>query len=230
MPGNNQKPRKKTYRRSTPVLRLRRNIDKIGAYAELCAIRLRSWNGAREDARLLGGLELAGEIQARVADLRAMTFRLERSHFVPARKSTIWQPSQGDHVRVVDAYRSKYAAIYASLLASDPHMLDDLVVQSTLPTGEIIVKRRSRTPFALRKSHICQVGQVQFRGEGHTMTSQDHPGGQGNRKAPMTDSQDHPGGQGNRKASTADFQDHSGGRNNRNGKSRRKNQDLDARE
>jgi hypothetical protein len=155
----NHKPeaaaRRRKYARSTPVTRLRRNVEKIGRHAELGRERLLAWRS--DDPDVAAALVLTEKIEADARDLVGRVAALEEKGFYPTRHYNVWTPSAGDVVRIADEYRPKYEAIYASVLAADSRMLDELVVHSTLPTGEVVVQRNKRTPFAVRKSHLAPV-------------------------------------------------------------------------
>ncbi len=149
--------RKRSYAKSTPLIRLRNNVDKIDHHAGLCLDRLTSWAEGSDGGRLARAVELVREVAAASQELGGLVDDLETVGFVPERKSPVWQPAPGENVRVADEYRDKYGQIYATELKDDPEMLDGLVVHSVLESGEIVVRRGKRTPFAVRKSHLVAV-------------------------------------------------------------------------
>ncbi|HAW09989.1 MAG TPA: hypothetical protein DCX12_02745 [Chloroflexi bacterium] len=147
--------RRRKYTKTTPVIRLRRNVEKIGRHAELGRERLLAWKS--DDPDVAAALALTEKIEADARDLVGRVVALEKKGFCPTRHYNVWAPAVGEVVRITEEYRSKYEAIYASVLESDSRMLDELVVHSTLPTGEIVVQRNKKTPFAVRKSHLAPV-------------------------------------------------------------------------
>lgn len=144
------------YRRSTPVIRLRRNVDKVGRHAELCGDRLAAWRSA-ESPVVDGAIESVEKIRTEVGRLAELVDSLDRAGFVPPRRKPVWRPARGERVTVVDEYRSKYQEVYASVLKVDPGMLDDLAVVEQLPSGEVVVQRGRRTPFLVRKGHLARL-------------------------------------------------------------------------
>jgi hypothetical protein len=147
--------RRRKYAKTTPVIRLRRNVEKIGRHAELGRERLLAWRS--DDPDVVAALALTQKIEEDARELVDHVVALDEKGFCPTRHYNVWAPAPGDVVRIADEYRAKYEAIYASVLATDARMLDELVVHSTLPTGEVIVQRNKRTPFAVRKSHLAPV-------------------------------------------------------------------------
>jgi len=155
MPSVSKRTKKRHYERSTPVTRLRRNVEKILRHAALSAERLGVWAETdQENFQIRRALDLLGEVTELARKVDELVVDLEELNYVPVRKSAVWQPADGELVRVVGPYRPKFEAIYAEVLKTDPAMLDELVVQSTLPSGDIVVRRGKRTPFSVRKSHI----------------------------------------------------------------------------
>jgi len=146
---------KGSYRRSTPVIRLRRNVDKIVRHAALCKDRLDIWK-ASTNSEVEGAIKSVEAILELVKRLAGHVDRLVSSGFVPPRRIPAWQPAKGDRVRVVDDHRLKYEEAFASVLKSDPEMLDDLVVVETLSSGEVSVQRGRKMPFLVRKSHLSR--------------------------------------------------------------------------
>jgi len=152
---------KKIYRRSTPVGRLRRNASKIARHASLVSIRLDSWkNGVASDKRLLEAEKIVSEIVEASSRLDAVMGKLEKSKFVPPKRSNALSFEIGQHVAIGPKYRGKYGLVFATVLNEDPHLLDDLVVQNILPSGEVVVQRKRRTPFLVAKSHLMERSDV----------------------------------------------------------------------
>ena len=148
---------KKIYRRSTPVGRLRRNASKIARHATLVFIRLISWkNGVNSDKRLLEAEEIVSEILEEASRLDVVMGRLEKSKFVPPKRSNALSFEIGQHVAIGPKYRDKYGLVFAKFLGEDPLLLDDLVISNILPTGEVVVQRKQRTPFLVSKSHLVE--------------------------------------------------------------------------
>jgi hypothetical protein len=179
-PGNNHArvrgARRTRYRRSTPVIRLQRNVEKIVYLISLGLTRLRDWqeSATRRSAtrgsatrgtapRATGSevveraLAVASEVAEKSVELDDLVSNLEASGFVPPKRSTAYQPEVGDHVQICDQSRPRYRQLYDRQLREDPKMLDDLVVVKTLPSGEVAVQRGRRTPLVARKSHLCPV-------------------------------------------------------------------------
>lgn len=146
---------KGSYRRSTPVIRLRRNVDKIARHADLCKDRLDVWK-ASSNSDVEGAAKSVEAILELARRLVKHVDQLISSGFVPPRRMPAWQPAKGDRVRVVDDHRPKYEEAFASVLKADPEMLDDLVVVETLSSGEVSVQRGRKTPFLVRKSHLSK--------------------------------------------------------------------------
>lgn len=145
--------KKNSYRRTTPVTRLRRNVEKIAKHAELCRDRLEVWKRS-EDPWVALALANVEAIELQVLQLDSRVLELDKSGFIPPHRTPSWQPMSGDLVKVTDAYRSKYEQLYEKVLHEDPEMLDNLTVTKVLTSGEVLVRRGKRTPFVVRKSHI----------------------------------------------------------------------------
>lgn len=142
------------YKRSTPVIRLRRNVTKNIYLVSLVLDRLRDWSRS-DDSRVEGCLVVASEISRMSAELDEKVAELQESGFVPPPKSDVYHPEPGDHVRVLDQSRERYQQLYEGLLRANPKMLDDLVVVRVLPSGEVALRRgRSETLVVARKSHL----------------------------------------------------------------------------
>jgi len=149
---------KSAYRRSTPVIRLRRNVDKIERHAVLCQDRLEVWRSSG-DGRVEAALRAVTGVKERVVELLGLVDALERDDFVPPRRMLPWRPSKGDRVKVATEHRGRYEDAYAKVLRSDPNLLDELVVVDLLSSREILVQRGRRTPFIVRKSHVVRLSE-----------------------------------------------------------------------
>jgi hypothetical protein len=151
---------KTRYRRSTPVIRLRRNVGKISRLADLVAERLEGWSslrGGAADSDVVEALSSVTVLRGSVSRLDEAVARLESRGFVPPRRSTSYQPKVTDHVKVIARYKKKYVSGLASALSRDPTYLDDLVVSVVSGRGEIWVRRLGDTPFLVRKSHLASI-------------------------------------------------------------------------
>ena len=148
--------KKTKYKRSTPVTRVRRNVEKVGRHARLVTERLETWRSSGED-RVLASIGICQDIEHKTKLLDGCVAKLEAAGFVPPRKSAAVCLEEGQHVRVVDKHRPKYLEAFAIVLREDPDFLDDLVVATLLPTGEVSVQRGKRTPFIVRKTHLAPI-------------------------------------------------------------------------
>jgi hypothetical protein len=145
------------YRRSTPVIRLRRNVAKLARHADLVVDRLNSW-GASEDPSLGAVLETVMTVVDYILQLDAQVGVLEDTGFVPLRRSAAIVFDVGQEVAIIAKHRQKYREAFESQLKEDPMLLDGLVVRKIIKaSGEVVVQRGSRTPFIARKSHLTLV-------------------------------------------------------------------------
>jgi len=141
------------------VVRLQRNVEKMIKHAELCRDRLEVWK-VSQDPGVDRALELVSALVSDVSLLNEQVGALEKSGFVPPKRTVVWQPAQGDVVRVTDEQRGQYEEIYASVLKDDPEMLQELVVQRCTSKGGVVVQRKKRMPFAVKKSHLALVSRA----------------------------------------------------------------------
>ena len=141
------------YKRSTPVVRLQRNVEKILRHGELVAGRLETWRSS-ENAGVLGAIVLVGALREQALKIHAIIEALDEGGFVPPRKQAAWQPGVGEHVAVLPKHRDKYAEALEEVIREDPQLLDDLLVTKITKAGEVVVRRGKRTPFWVRKSHL----------------------------------------------------------------------------
>jgi hypothetical protein len=143
---------KRSYRKSTPIGRLRRNAVKASQHAELLRARVSSWGD--QDSRVVRVERLAGEVSVKADEVQGLLADLEDSGFVPPEKerSVTWEV--GQRVAVGAKFRPKYEELFRDELERDPDYLNDLLVDKVLPTGEIGVRRRGRSPFPVPKTHL----------------------------------------------------------------------------
>lgn len=145
---------KNHYKRSTPVIRLRRNIFKLNKNTELVSKKLRSWQ-ASSDPDLMVAYDIVDGVQKSIVKLDACAAKLESKNFVPPKRSSSVYFEEGQLVSVLDKHRQKYELAFEKVLKDDPRLLDELVVSKIITsTGEVVVQRGQRTPFIVRKSHI----------------------------------------------------------------------------
>jgi hypothetical protein len=156
--------KKRPYRKSTPIGRLRRNVDKVLQHSSLLKSRVTSW-GVREDRVASWGVceervaaveKLAALIFARATELDGLLVVLECSGFVPPEKQRTVKWEVGQRVAVGRKFRAKYEAAFRDVMRGDEGFLDSLVVETILPSGEISVRRRGRSPFLVPKTHLVE--------------------------------------------------------------------------
>jgi len=139
------------------VGRLRRNADKVSQHASLLKSRVSAWSP--HDERAAAVEKLAGVVVSKAAEIDGLLAGLEESGFVPPERPRTVTWLAGQHVAVGSRFRAKYEAAFPELLRSDPGYLDDLVVESTLPSGEVVVRRRRCSPFLAPKTHLVEAGE-----------------------------------------------------------------------
>lgn len=149
-------PRKTHYKRSTPVIRLLRNVDKLERHAHLILDRLSSWIADGSDV-LVPAIEHTSNVMQDIIDLKADVTALGDGGFAPPKRSFVVVFVVGQKVAIAPKHREKYAVAFKMLLARDPSYLDELVIVEFLPSREILVRRGSHTPFIVRKSHLVAV-------------------------------------------------------------------------
>jgi len=150
--------RKTKYRRSTPVIRLHRNVDKAHKILSLVRDRLSAWGSARDpNPEVVLGVELVSSAVSLVENLSESVGGLELMGYAPPARPKSTDYGVGDKVKVAQQYRPRYEVAYRAQLSSDPRLLDELVVSEKLPTGELAVRRTSRShPIIVRKSHVSR--------------------------------------------------------------------------
>ena len=150
------RPKKVQYKRSTPVIRLQRNVLKLERHADLVLSRLSSWV-ADGDTTLTTAVSHTADIMQGITDLKEAVAALVASGFIPPKRSSAVNFEEGQPVAVAVKHRAKYVAAFEKVLKEDPDFLDGLVVAKILPSGEITVRRGQRTPFIVRKSHLVAI-------------------------------------------------------------------------
>ena len=151
--GSNGKSKPRQYRRSTPVGRLRRNAAKVIRHASLVQARMASW-GEMDDDRVSQIDSRMGGIRVLAAEADRIMVRMEGSGFVPPKKSGALVYQIGQPVMISPKARMKYKSVFKQALKADPRLLDELVVDQLLPTGEVVVRRGKQLPFMTPKSHL----------------------------------------------------------------------------
>ena len=151
------RPKKTVYKRSTPIIRLRRNIERMIRISNLLDRRFAIWVMS-DDPAALATIERSKEVVRSLRKLDESVGLLQAQDFKPPRRSSVVIFHEGQTVAVKDKFRSKYESAFEKILLEDPEMLDGLVVVKILEeTGEITVRRGQRTPFIVRKSHLVAV-------------------------------------------------------------------------
>lgn len=153
----NDKKKLRRYRKSTPLGRLRRNVDKAARHAELLKARLLSWGS--DNGRLVTVAEWADDVIDRAYEMNQILMSLEDERFVPPERPRTVVYVPGQRVAVAEKYRDKYEQAFKEVLKSDPKFLDDLVVEDVLCSKEIVVRRGKKTPFMVSKTHLVLVGE-----------------------------------------------------------------------
>jgi hypothetical protein len=141
------------YKRSTPVIRLLRNVEKLERNGELVLNRLISWS-VDGDGQLDQPTTKITKIMSQLAELREVVEKLEDSGYVPPKRSSAISYDEGDPVSVSPKHRGKYEEAFEKVISEDPNFLDELVVVRIMESGEITVTKGKRTPFIVRKSHL----------------------------------------------------------------------------
>jgi hypothetical protein len=145
-PGS-KPPSKRTYERTTPVGRVRKHVEKSLRIAIFATERMSAWEHST-DPSLVAALAHARNAAASLTEALKNVDKLFDADWVPPRKATTANFTEGEEVKIADKYRAKYLSIYA------PGVVDNLVVAKCLPTGEIAVRHGSQSPFITAKSHI----------------------------------------------------------------------------
>lgn len=142
---------KRTYERTTPVGRVQKHLIKAQKIASFAVERMSAWeHSAHPD--LVRALDDARHAASLLDASSSRVARLREEQWTPPKKSTVVVYSEGDEVRITEKYREKYLQIYPT------HVIDNLVVNKCLDTGEIAVRSQiatpSERPFIVAKSHL----------------------------------------------------------------------------
>lgn len=148
---------KRPYRKSTPIGRLRRNADKVCQHSTLLRSRVASWGSA--DERVSSIERLASSLVAKSREVDDLLALLEDSGFVPPEKQRVVTWSLGQKVAVGAKFRGKYEVAFREDLQRDAGFLDLLAVEEILPSGEIVVRRRGKSPFLVPKTHLVEASE-----------------------------------------------------------------------
>jgi hypothetical protein len=147
------KKSRRSYRKSTPVGRLRRNAEKMSLHATLLMFRVSSWGV--KDARLEEVSTAASLVVEASSKVCGILDELERSGFVPPekRRAVAWEA--GQKVALGDKFRAKYELAFRNELKDDGVYLDTLVVDNVLDSGEVVVRREGGGhSFIVPKTHL----------------------------------------------------------------------------
>jgi len=146
---------KRSYRRSTPIGRLRRNADKIVRHALLAQSRLKSWQNGIANPHMQMAWKILEEIINKAFCLDSIMDELEDSGWKPPKKPGSPHFEVGQHVAIAPKSRPRYAQVFGAALKVDPDLMDDLVIESILPSGWISVRRGHSLPCLIpAKSHL----------------------------------------------------------------------------
>lgn len=145
---------KKKYKRTTPVGRVGRNIEKASRILGFSRDRLESWvklsTDVDETKQLMKLHRKAEAIIVELNVLREDSHVLAKSGFVPPKNKVVVAFEVGDAVKISAKYIDKYRAVY-----SVPG-LKSLVVTKILPTGELAVgsEKAGVGPILIAKSRL----------------------------------------------------------------------------
>jgi hypothetical protein len=150
--------RRRSYKRSTPIGRLRRNADKIARHALLSQDRLKSWQDGVPNPHMQDAWKILESIINKTFQLSSLMDALEKSGWEPPKKTGAIHFEPGQHVAIAPGSREKYKLVFGKHLARDPDLMDDLVIEAILPSGGISVRRGRGTPCLIpAKSHLVLV-------------------------------------------------------------------------
>lgn len=138
---------KRTYERTTPVGRVRKHVEKSLRIAIFAAERMSAWEHST-DPSLVAALAHARNATSSLVEALKNVDKLFEAEWVPPKKLTVMNFTEGEDVKISDKYREKYLNLYT------PTVIDNLVVAKCLPTGEIAVRHGAQSPFMVAKSHI----------------------------------------------------------------------------
>lgn len=149
---------KRSYKRSTPIGRLRRNVEKIVMHAVLSQARLKSWQNGVPDPRMTSAWKILQRMIYKAGQVDAILESLEESGWQSSKKTSIIHFEVGQHVAIAPGSRQKYELVFGKSLKKDPGLMDDLIVETVLPSGGISVRRKHGTPCLIpAKSHLILV-------------------------------------------------------------------------
>ena len=109
------RPKKKQYKRSTPVIRLQNNVAKLERNAELILNRLSTWL-AEGDTALVKAVEHTAELMQAITDLKADVVVLEETGFVPPKRSAAVSFFEGQSVAIAPEHMQKYVQAFERVL------------------------------------------------------------------------------------------------------------------
>ncbi len=145
------KPRR--YRRSTPVGRLRRNAQKVLKHAGFIRRRVASWGADASELALVH--ERAKLVSEMAADMDGALGELEARGYEPPPRPSSPEYAPGDQVAVAVKHLDRYREALAGLMKDDPDMLEWLVVDRVLPSGELVLRRGKRVVLPMvPRSHV----------------------------------------------------------------------------
>jgi hypothetical protein len=110
-------------------------------------------------------LDVVERILVIAIQLDCIMGELEKSNFVPPKRSSALHFEIGQHVAIAQKYRETYKLMMAPLLEQDPTLLDDLMISNIMPTGKLVV-RRGKTPFIAAKCHLVILKDVHVSSQG----------------------------------------------------------------
>ena len=153
-------PRKtRRYRRSTPLGRLCRNVEKIARHASLLKARLLSW-GVAGESKLSLLVFVADEVSAKARDMSDILAELEAEGFTPPERPRSVEYLPGQKFQVAPKFRSEYEEAFKSVIAKDPGFLDELTSEAVLESGKVVVRRGKNSPFVVPKTHLLLLRKV----------------------------------------------------------------------
>lgn len=147
------------YRRSTPLGRLGRNVEKIARHASLLKARLLSW-GVVGESKLSLLVFVADEVSAKAAGMSGVLAELEAEGFAPPARPRGVEYLPGQRVQVASKFRGEYEEAFKVGIAADPGYLDELTVESVLASGRVAVRRGKKSPFVVAKTHLLLLREV----------------------------------------------------------------------
>ena len=141
------------YRRSTPLGRLSRNVEKIARHASLLKVRLLSW-GVTTESKLSLLVFMTDEVAGKASDMTDVLAKLEAEGFTPPERPRSVDYVPGQRVQVAPKFRAEYEEAFETVIAADSGYLDELTVESVLASGKVVVRRGKKSPFVVSKTHL----------------------------------------------------------------------------